>query len=117
MKTLKITQTLKGLKALFFASALIVLSSTAMAQSNWTPGVSARQDNQQDRIAQGVVSGELTKVETIKLVNDQRELKAMKQIAKADGKVTRRERKALQRKQNQNSKAIKRQKNDAQSRF
>jgi hypothetical protein len=75
-----------------------------------------RQENQRDRIAQGVRSGELTRPETRRLVRGQEHLRRMERRAEADGDVTARERARLHREANQQSRRIRRQKHDAQHR-
>ena len=99
------------------AAALVsvsgVLASTASAG---TPGLDQRQQNQAQRIRQGVRSGELTRHETRRLVQGQRELRRDERAAKADGVVTAKERAELHREANQQSRRIHRQKHDAQDR-
>ena len=75
-----------------------------------------RQVNQSIRIRQGIVAGELTRVESRRLILEQRQVKVMKVVAKADGVVTRKERAVIITKQNQASRHIYRQKHDGQSR-
>ncbi len=81
---------------------------------NATPGVSKRQRNQQQRIRQGVKSGELTKHETRRLEREEGKIQADKLQAKSDGKVTKHERKQLHKELNKTSKDIYKQKHDAQ---
>jgi hypothetical protein len=71
-----------------------------------TPIVKERQKIQHHRIKEGVKSGELTKKETAKLKTEEKEIKAEKQMAKADGKVTKEERAKLRHDQNKASKDI-----------
>ena len=54
---------------------------------------------QTKRIVHGVKTGELTKGETKKLVGQQVHIKRTKRRAKADGKITRKERREIRRKQ------------------
>ena len=77
-----------------------------------TPGVNARQENQQDRIKQGVKSGELTKGEKAKLEKQERLIKHEKKQAKADGKLTVAERTKLQHDQDKASREIDRAKHN-----
>jgi hypothetical protein len=77
--------------------------------------VGQRRENQQDRIAQGVRSGQLTAGETARLENQQR---AIGQQAAADrsangGKLTPAERQQINREQNQTSRNIYRDKHNA----
>jgi hypothetical protein len=80
------------------------------------PGVNARQQNQRERIQQGVRSGELTRRETRKAVETQRDVRQLERAYKSDGKLTAGERADLHHEQNQASRQIYRQKHDAQAR-
>jgi len=75
-----------------------------------------KQVNQNIRIKQGIETGQLTRVESRKLILEQMQVKAMKVVAKADGVVTRKERAVIVTKQHQASRHIYRQKHDGQSR-
>lgn len=88
----------------------------AKAQNNSTPGVDQRQENQRDRLQQGVASGELTRPEAARSRKDQREIRRTEKRMKADGEVTNRERARLQRKENKASRKLRRNKHDAQDR-
>ena len=101
-----------NVKGVAIAVALIFAGS-AYAQTA-TPNIDKRQANQEKRIEQGVKSGELTAKETARLENREAKLQADKQKAKADGVVTKKERAKLQQEANRDSKAIYRQKHDAQ---
>ena len=79
-----------------------------------TPKIDQRQVEQQKRIDQGVASGALTAKETAGLQKRETKIQADKVAVKADGKVTKAERRKLQREQNRASAAIKRQKNNRQ---
>jgi lactam utilization protein B len=78
--------------------------------------VNARQHNQRARIQQGVKSGELTRRETRKVVEEQRDVRQLERAYKSDGTLTARERADLHHEQNQASRDIYRQKHDAQDR-
>ena len=91
----------------------MVFAGSAYAQTA-TPNLDKRQANQEKRIDQGVKSGELTKREATRLEGREAKLQADKQKAKADGVVTKQERVKLQREADRDSKAIYRQKHDAQ---
>jgi Skp family chaperone for outer membrane proteins len=98
-------------------AALLIGAFTlpAFAQSpTATPGLDQRQANQEKRIEQGVKSGQLTKREAARLEKREGKLEADKQAAKADGKVTKAERRKLNREADRDSRAIYRQKHDAQ---
>ena len=91
----------------------LAFAGGALAQTA-TPGIDKRQANQEKRIEQGVKSGELTKKETARLEKREGKLQADKAKAAADGKVTKKEREQLNHEANRDSKAIYRQKHDAQ---
>src|SRR3954462_13383200 len=91
----------------------LMFAGSAFAQTA-TPNIDKRQANQEKRIEQGVKSGELTKKEANRLEKREAKLESDKQKAKADGVVTKQERKKLQHEANNDSKAIYRQKHDAQ---
>jgi hypothetical protein len=93
--------------------ALGLLCGTAAAQDQpapapKTPRITKRQINQQERIQQGVKSGELTKGETRLLEKEQMKIQKDKKAAKADGVVTPQERRKILREQNKASRDIKR---------
>jgi hypothetical protein len=101
------------MKRLIVTAIVAAFALPALAQTQ-TPVVDQRQANQQQRIEQGVKSGELTPKETAKLEKGQAKVEAMKEDAKADGKVTKAERKKLAKAQNKQSRKIYREKHDAQ---
>ena len=74
-------------------AALALASATASAQTA-TPGLNARQRNEQARIRRGVRSGELTRAEAACLNAREADIRADKRAACADGVVTRDERQA-----------------------
>ena len=80
------------------------------------PGVNARQENQQHRIAEGVRSGELTKREAHRLEEREAHLARMERRLKEDGSLTPAERERLQRRLHALSAEIYKQKHDAQER-
>jgi hypothetical protein len=61
--------------------AVIVFGSMAMAQ----PNINQRQKNQQQRIGQGVQSGQLTPQDTVRLENKQQRIARNEAAAKSDG--------------------------------
>jgi GH35 family endo-1,4-beta-xylanase len=71
-----------------------------------TPRIDAREANQQQRIANGVASGQLTAKETQHLEARESKLVADEKMAKADGVVTSKERARLTREENRDSRAI-----------
>ena len=90
----------------------LALSTHAMAAS-----INERQDNQQARIKQGVISGEVTKKEGIKLTKQQAKTQRKETRFKADGNFTKRERAIVHRDLTKNSASIYKQKHDKQTRF
>jgi uncharacterized membrane protein YebE (DUF533 family) len=97
--------------ALLLAGAF---SGAAFAQSNQTPNLDKREERQQERIANGAASGQLTAKETQHLEQREAKLNADEAAAKADGKVTKKERRKLQREANRDSRHIAKQKHDRQ---
>jgi Skp family chaperone for outer membrane proteins len=94
----------------------VVSVSQADAHRIRDPGVNARQQNQRERVKQGVRSGELTRRETGKLAEEQRDIRQLERAYKSDGTLTGAERRDLQHEQNQASRDIRRQKHDEQKR-
>src|SRR5256885_1500448 len=80
------------------------------------PVVNARQHNQQERIAEGVKSGQLTGREAVRLQREERAVRVEERAYKADGKLTPAERKDLNQDLNKVSRDIYKQKHDAQTR-
>lgn len=97
-------------------AALIVsaVSFSAFAQTN-TPKVDKRQIKQEQRIDQGVASGQLTAAETAKLERQGAKIDAREQAAKADGVVTKAERAKLHAAQDRASATIYRKKHNART--
>jgi len=95
-------------------AAMAAFASVASACS--TPRVDRREARQHVRIAQGVRSGELTRVEARRLRAGQRHVHRMERRAKADGMVTRRERWRIEHAQDRQSRAIYRLKHNARAR-
>jgi hypothetical protein len=81
-----------------------------------TPRINHRQKHQQQRIGQGVRSGELTARETIRLEREQRGIQHEKREAREDGVVSRAERRDIYREQNQASRHIRRAKHNNRDR-
>jgi hypothetical protein len=107
-----------------FAAALTLVPAALIAQTAvTTPAppthkphatINQRAENQQDRIAQGVKSGELTAGETSRLEKQEAGINKEKAGMRAqdNGKLTKQDRKTLTRQQNQESKRIHRLKHD-----
>jgi GH35 family endo-1,4-beta-xylanase len=84
---------------------LSALAAPVFAQTA-TPRIDAREAQQQQRIANGVASGQLTAKETQQLEKRESKLVADEHAAKADGVVTPKERAKLTREENRDSRAI-----------
>jgi tellurite resistance protein len=103
------------------AAVVLLSAAPASAQTDThalgtkTPGVTAHQANQGQRIDQGVASGQLTARETRRLDRQQQRIAVAKANAKADGSVSEQERKRLHSMQHAASQDIKQQKHDAQT--
>lgn len=105
----------KNLFSALAAFALLSISYSSAAQTA-TPGITARQRSEQARIRQGVRSGELNRAEAARLKAREADIRQDKRAAKADGVVTRDERQDIRQDERQASRAIYRQKHDAQVR-
>src|SRR5689334_254935 len=103
-------------KKTFLAGLGLALMVVASSASAGTPRYDARQAHQQQRIVNGVKSGELTMRETRRLAAGQVHLNRVERRAKADGVVTAQERARMQHEENQQSRRIYRQKHDGQDR-
>ena len=101
------------LKHIALAAALLVIAAPVYAD---TPVLDQREQNQAQRVRQGVQSGELTRRETARLVQGQAQLRRMENHAKSDGVMTQRERARLQQKASVESRKIYRKKHNARSR-
>jgi len=79
--------------------------------------IKERQKHQQQRIDEGVKSGELTKKETLKLEAEQAKIRRKKRRFKRnDGEIGPKERAKLEQEQDKASKHIYKEKHDAQTR-
>ena len=105
---------LKTILASLFVSALAL---PALAQTSSTPRIDQRQENQQQRIDQGVQSGALTEKEATRLDKGQGRVEKMEDKAVSDGKVTAKERMRIEKAQDTQSRRIARQKHDRQHDF
>lgn len=95
----------------FVCLAFAVSDAAAQRRGN----VNHRQENQRERIANGVRSGELTARETARLARDQAHIYRMESRFRRSGdELTNRERYRLQRELNQSSRSIRRQTHDRQ---
>src|SRR5437879_4689140 len=101
------------------SAALAALMLPAMAQNSNTTNppatINQRKENQQDRIANGVASGQLTAGETANLEKKESNLNKEEKLMRSEdnGKLTGADRKVLNQQQNQLSKKIYQDKHDA----
>jgi hypothetical protein len=99
------------------AATFALCAGTSFAQtapSDNTPRIDRRETRQQERIGNGVSSGQLTPRETTRLEAQQGRIEGAEAKAKSDGVVTAKERKHITRMQDRASRNIRRQKHDAQ---
>ena len=107
-----------NIKTTFVATTLAIAAAGAFAQTTAapaTPRVDQREVKQEQRIQQGVNSGQLTAKETHHLDKQQARVAGAEATAKADGTVTKQERHHLHKMQNHASTDIAHQKHDAQT--
>ena len=100
-------------------AGILPVSGFAAAKSTSrpkTPAVDKREHNQQERIRQGIKSGELTRRETVRLEKEEAKIRVNEKFAKSDGKVTAAERARLEKELNKTSENIYQQKHDNQDR-
>lgn len=114
MKTLIAIAAFAVTGAAFAQAPAPTTAPTVAPNPTATPRIDQRQVNQQKRIDQGVASGQLTPKETARLQKREGKIAADEATAKADGKVTKAERKHLRREEDRASKAIYKQKHDGQ---
>jgi hypothetical protein len=111
MKTRTLSLTLAA------AAAALSLGAAAPAfADSYEQIIARRQDRQEDRIDQGIKSGELTRREAARLERGQAHLNRMENRALADGKITQGEFRRIEHSQNVQSHPIYRQKHDRQYR-
>ncbi len=102
----------ENLMAGLIAGSLIWNAVPVLAQSTYDPGIDAREQRQQQRIQQGVQSGQLTPREANHLEAQQARIQATEDRMKADGNLPRAERAKLTRMQNHASRNIYRKKHN-----
>ena len=105
---------MKKISVILLAGVLASLLATAAFAC--TPRIDRREAHQRVRIAEGRVSGRLTRGEVVRLRAGQRHVHRMERRAKADGVVTRAERRRIARTQDRQSRAICRLKHNARRR-
>ncbi len=76
---------------------------TDMAQAG---RIKTRQTNQEERISDGIESGELNQKEALKLQQEQNQIRKFKHNARSDGKLTVKERDKIENMQDRASKRI-----------
>lgn len=107
-----------NLKSLTVGATIAVACLGAFAQAAsapQTPGVDKREARQDQRIQQGVGSGQLNAKETYRLEKEQAAVNKAEDKAKADGTVTAKERRHLHKMQDRASHDIHKQKHDRQT--
>jgi len=105
------------MKRYIMLTLLIGFLTTGLAFAQTaTPRADTRQAEQKARIREGVRSGELTPEEARTLRVEQRLVRITKRAMRADGVVTPRERRVLNRQLNRTSRDISREKHDDQKR-
>lgn len=97
------------------AAVVAVLALPAFAQTTSTRRIDERQANQQQRIDQGVKSGQLNQNEAARLEKGQARVQKMENKAAADDKVTAKERARIEKAQDRESRRIYREKHDKQT--
>ena len=95
-------------------ATMLMTGGLAYAEGTETPKIDQRQANQEQRIDQGIASGQLNQREAARLNKQQNHIDNMENKAKADGVVTKKERARLHNAQDKASRNIAREKHDAQ---
>jgi hypothetical protein len=104
---------MKNIMSLLAAGTITLMASSfALAGPTEDPRIQKREQNQEKRIQQGEQSGQLTPREAGHLEAQQTKIKQDEARMKADGKLTKAERKRLKREQAHASKAIYRKKHN-----
>ena len=101
------------MKAMISVLVLVACCVQLSAQAN----INQRQAHQEQRIHQGVQSGELTKREAYQLQMNQRHINRTEARYRADGNLSKGERARLNRMENRQSSNINIQKHDTQHRY
>jgi hypothetical protein len=96
----------------FIIAAVVTLSAGAALAGTNDPVIQQREQNQQQRIDQGVASGQLTPREAGRLDARQAGIQQRESRMKADGNLTGGERRSLTRQQNRASRNIYRKKHN-----
>ncbi len=99
----------------FLIFAVFVLGASAVSMAG-SRGINGREYREQQRINQGIRSGELTRREAERLEAGLARIRIDERFARADGHLSYRERARLNRELNRESRSIYRQKHDGQDR-
>ncbi len=102
------------MKSVIVAALAAAFAAPALAQTQSTPRIDQRQQNQERRIEQGSQSGALNEREAARLERGQERVQKMEDKAAADGRVGAKERMRIERAQDKQSRRIYRQKHDRQ---
>ena len=103
------------MKRVLFAVTAMALLMTGMAYAEAeTPVIDQRQAQKEQRIDQGVASGQLNKRETNRLNRQQKHINKVEGRAKSDSVVTKKERARVGTAQNRASRHLAREKHDLQ---
>ncbi|THJ24879.1 MAG: hypothetical protein CAF45_003555 [Nitrospira sp. CG24E] len=101
-------------RVLLTVTAMTLLMTGVAYAETETPAIDQRQANQEQRIDQGVASGQLNKREANRLNRQQRHINKIEDKAKSDGVVTKKERARIGAAQNRASRHLAREKHDRQ---
>lgn len=107
---------MKRLMGILACGVLVVFLAAPVMAGTRTPGINQRQIHQQQRINQGIRSGQLTYGEARRLENQEARIQTNKLFDKSDGKVTPAERQQLNRELNRTSANIYRLKHNDRTR-
>lgn len=99
-----------------FALSSLALTGLFAAAPAFADSFDATQDRQQQRIREGLRSGQLTRLEFARLEDEQRDISRLIRRARADGHVDRHERAEIERAQDVASRHIFAEKHDAEAR-
>ncbi|HWR90224.1 MAG TPA: hypothetical protein VN260_08190 [Dissulfurispiraceae bacterium] len=97
---------MRNLLGLMIGTALIILASQSAQGNPEDPGIRNRIHEQQQRIDQGVASGQLTPAEARRAQANLNRIRAEEDRLKADGTLTKQERVHLQRELDRSSDSI-----------
>src|SRR4030095_5844406 len=80
-------------------AGILPVSGFAVARNtsrSKTPVINERQHNQQERVREGIKSGELTRREAVRLQEQEAKIRVNEKFAKSDGKISPAERARLE---------------------